>query len=397
MDSLPSPTDNPNSRGRGRGNCSVGTNNNNEDTYQESNNGANENSDILSGHNYGIAGNKSAARNRHTGRALDASDPLSDSASATVPAAPHIKSRNTPHSLLSPSTVSSTASRKGRSAEADTRDGDVARANISMPPSTTKPSAIYKSSQARRPSALTQTSGASTMDGAIARSTAGSPVLTDSERMPILAGAEESHGPGSPQRPADIDLAARSPRSSGTGSDVENHRLSISSIYSLGSTTYNGVGGSAPPSTAGSQTGSVKGYTEKAIPTSAPAVAAIGGSRADITSIATTATDPVSVTTISTAQYPGLGTYSPHSLAPRGDTNQGPLVASSQASQTSQGSATMVSRNSDPLVIGPSSRTTHTARRSRSRTQRRISASTVASSASPNSGSAAPSKERDCR
>lgn len=389
MDSLPAPTDNPNSRGRGRGNCSVGTNNNNEDTHKESNNGANEYSDILSGHNYGIAGNKSAARNLHTGRALNASDPLSDSASATVPAPPHIKSRNTSHSLLSPSTVSSTASRKGRSAEADTRDGDVARANISMPPSTTKPSAIYKSSQARRPSV--------TMDGAIERSTAGSPVLTDLERMPILAGAEESHGPGSPQRPANIDLTARSPKSSGTGSDVGNHRLSISSIYSLGSTTYNGVGGSAPPSIAGSQTGSVKGYTEKAIPTSATAFAAIGGSRADITSIATTATDPVSVTTISTAQYPGSGTYSPHSLAPRGDTNQGPLVAASQASQTSQGSATMVSRNSDPSVIGPSSRTTHTARRSRSRTQRRISASTVASSASPNSGSAAPSKERDCR
>ena len=377
-----------------RGNCSVSNNN-----WNDNSNGANEHSDIISGHNYGITGKNIATSNLDTGPALDASLPLSDSASATVPvqAPPRIEPRTTSHSLFSPSTVSSAASRKGRSAEADTSNGDVGRASISMPQSATKPPAIYNPIESRRPSVWSQKGPASAMDGAIERSSAGSPVLSDFERMPVLAGTQESHASGSPRGSADLDRTTRSPKSSGTGSDVDNHRLSISSIYSLGSTTYSGVGGSAAPSTAGSHAGSVKGHTERAIPTSAPVLAAIGGNRADISSTATTATDLVSVTTISTAQYPGLGTYPPHSLAPRGDTNQGPLVTSSQASQSSQGSATTASRYGDPSVIGATSRTPHTARRSRSRTQRRISASTGASSASPNSERAAPSKERDCR
>jgi len=384
--------------------CSVRNGNaniNDENDDNDNTNGANDRSGILSGHNYGIAGSIGAAHDIDTARSLDASAFLPGSASATVPAPvaapPRIKSRTTSHSLLSPSTVSSTASRKGRSADADTSDVDVGNASISMPASNINPSTIYTPTESRRPSVLSQKSAASTMDGAVERSTAGSPILSDSEGMQVLAGAQERHPTASPRGSADLDLTARSPKSSGTGSDVDNHRLSISSIYSLGSTTYSGVGGSAAPSTAGSHAGSVKGYTERAIPTSSPALATMGGNRGDMSSTATTAINPVSVTTISTAQYPDLGTYPPHSLAPRGDMNQSPLVVSSQASQTSQGSAPLASRNSEPSVIGPSARTTQTARRSRSRTQRRISASTVASSASPNSERAAPSKERDCK
>jgi len=377
-----------------RKDCSISHKKN--DSEDDNNNDANDRSGIVSGHNYGIVGSNIAVRDISSGRSLNAFAPFPGPASATAPDLPRIKSRTTLHSLLSPSTVSSTASRKGRSADADTSDGDVRRANISMPPSTINPSAISQPTDSRHPSVLAQRTAATTMDGPVERSTASSPVLSDSERMPVLTGAQENHSTASPRGSADMDLTARSPKSSGTGSDVDNHRLSISSIYSLGSTTYSGVGGSAAPSTAGSHPGSLKGYTERTILASAPALAAIGGNRADMSSTATTATDPVSVTTISTAQYPGLGTYSPHSLAPIGDTSQSPLVASSQASQTSQGSAATASRYSDPSLIGPSSRTNQTVRRSRSRTQRRISASTVASSASPNSERAAPSKERDC-
>ena len=73
-------------------------------------------------------------------------------------------------------------------------------------------------------------------------------------------------------------------------------RLSLSSLYSLGSVIYNGTTGlsSAPPSATSSVAGSVKsGGSEQPTPT--PISPSLGSAKGDAASMATTATDPVSV------------------------------------------------------------------------------------------------------
>ncbi len=357
---------------------------NSNENYNVSEDGANQRSGILPGQSPGVSGNIVSR---------------SFSANSIGPAPPRIKSRTTSHSLLSPSIISSASSRKGRSTNSDTSDGDVGRASISMPPPATNNSAVYKPSVSRRRSIFSDKGGLSetesTMNGTAENKPGGTPSSSDLERVGNTADAQESPVAGSPSILADHDNALLSSKSLVTSSDVEDKRLSISSLFSLGSTIYSGIGGSAAPSTAGSHPGSMKGYTERPMPASPPTFPVIGNNRVEISSIATTATDPVSVTTVSTSQYPGAGILPPHSLAPKDDTSQVPFHTSPQATQLYHGSAAASSRHSDPLVVGQSSRITQTARRSRSRTQRRISASTIASSASPNSERDGASKERD--
>ncbi|KAL8725240.1 MAG: hypothetical protein Q9166_007479 [cf. Caloplaca sp. 2 TL-2023] len=183
--------------------------------------------------------------------------------------------------------------------------------------------------------------------------------VVDNDKTPNVQTLPASE-PCSPLAP---DSTLKLPPSS-AASDSEGNRLSLSSLYSLGSAIYNGTVGaqSAPPSVTSSNTGSVKSgaFDSTAAPLS-PTRASI---RSDLSASVTTATDPVSVTA-------NAHTQTQVSLSTLKDSTTKPSSFPSARSERWE---------SEPLPRQPLA-----PRRSRSRTKRQASGSTAPSStASPN-------------
>ena len=282
-------------------------------------------------------------------------DPLSrtiNSESAIDP-----KDSTNSRTLLFSSSASSNTSRKGRF-EAGAIDQTIGRASMSMPPPS-KLAASYKTSS--RPSSVLTASEYGTEGDEGSSSVDKSVELTDDlEKTPNIGGGEGrsasvSYGPLTLP-----DAALRPPKAA--SADGESNRMSFSSLFSMGSAVHGGAAGpSAPQSTASSNAGSVKGYVpDQNNTTTGPLSPSLGPGKGDASSAPTTATDPVSVTTTSHRQQPGL--MSP----PR---------------QHSQQNLTVAAKHLESWSTSPLPRSDN---RSRSRTQRRPSGSTAASSASPN-------------
>ncbi|KAL8813382.1 MAG: hypothetical protein Q9223_007056 [Gallowayella weberi] len=234
-----------------------------------------------------------------------------------------------------------------------------------MPPPSSKPASKYKSSS--RLSSLGLPMNSPRREEANVHASQNSPgpsaesavVGGDQDKMPNIQTLPASE-PCSPLAP---DSTLKIPSSLAT-SDSEGNRLSLSSLYSLGSAIYNGTvsAQSAPPSAASSNAGSVKSGTfdPNAVPLS-PTRMSI---RSDLSAPVTTATDPVSVTANARTQ-----TQAPLST-PKDSAHQPNSLSGAKSEQWASDSLPRQS-------LAP--------RRSRSRTKRQPSGSTVPSStASPN-------------
>lgn len=212
------------------------------------------------------------------------------------------------HSLLSAPQNAAAPSRKSRFADAGTTGTNVGRASISMPPPTTKPSSIYKPSAVRRPSAMQNATimkeADTSLDGtAEERAIGDTNGLEELEKTTSLPGTQIGSA-SDPHSPAGLSDTALKPNSNKPGD-----RLSFSSLYSLGSAICGGATGlsSAPQSTASSTAGSIKSVlSEQPAPTPTPLSPSLGAAAdREAASIATTATDPVSVTANSQPLHQG--------------------------------------------------------------------------------------------
>ena len=219
--------------------------------------------------------------------------------------------RSPSHSLLSTSSTPPLANRKSRFVDVGTTSANIGRASISMPPPITKPSSTYKPSASRIPStamAINNDGGTDrTADALIEKNTVDEAAGSDDlEKTPSVVG-QQPHPASEPYTPLTLpDSSLRPPHSTTSNPDLEGNRLSISSLYSLGSTIYSGVtgGSSAPPSAASSNAGSVRGGAlDGSTPSSVPLSPSFGSARGEASSSATTATDPVSVAANSTTQH----------------------------------------------------------------------------------------------
>ncbi|KAL8932813.1 MAG: hypothetical protein Q9216_006661 [Gyalolechia sp. 2 TL-2023] len=277
---------------------------------------------------------------------------------------PPLRSRTPSHTLLHSNLDPSITSRKSRFADAGTTEGSTGRASISMPPPANKPS-TYKPSAIRRPSyglnvgiglekgdkSKSSISGVKQIDQ--------SPVMEDNEQTPNIQTLPASE-PCSPLAP---DSSLKHSASSAT-TENDGNRLSLSSLYSLGSAIYNGTVGvhSAPVSAASSNAGSVKSGSFD--PASVPLSPTRLSVKSDLSAAVTTATDPISVTANAHAQH-----QAPMNLAK----DEAPRPSPVPNSKPDHGESETLPRQ--PLAP----------RRSRSRTKRQASGSTVPSStASPN-------------
>lgn len=220
--------------------------------------------------------------------------------------------RASSHSLLSAPQNTAPPSRKSRFADAGTTGTNVARASISMPPPTTKPSSMYKPSTVRRPSAMQNAmsikEAEASLDGTREEMTVGeSNGLDELEKTTSLPGTQSASAsePHSPVGLSDTALKPLNPNLSKSGD-----RSSFSSLFSLGSAFYSGATGltSAPQSTASSNAGSIKSIlSEQPASTPTPLSPSLGAAaEREAASIATTATDPVSVTAHSQPLHQGL-------------------------------------------------------------------------------------------
>ncbi|KAL8922541.1 MAG: hypothetical protein Q9172_003522 [Xanthocarpia lactea] len=181
----------------------------------------------------------------------------------------------------------------------------------------------------------------------------------DQDNMPSIQTLRASE-PCSPMAP---DSTLKLPPSS-AALDPSGNRLSVTSLYSLGSAIYSGAVGSqsTPPSAASSNAGSVRSGTFD--PTAAPLSPTRTSIRSDLSASVTTATDPVSVTANAhtQAQLP-LNSLRDPSIRP----------------------ASLPGVKSDQWGSEPLPRQPLVPRRSRSRTKRQPSGSTAPSSTtSPN-------------
>ena len=209
------------------------------------------------------------------------------------------------HSLLSAAQGFNGPSRKGRFADAGTVGGNVGRASISMPPPATKPSSIYRPSSVRRPpgsqNTLDSKDSQISLDGMVEDKVYGDAAGLDDTRRsasPHINPVSEPHSPS-----VLSDSCLKPPSSS---LNKPGDRSSFSSLYSIGSAIYNGAAGvtSAPQSAASSNAGSVKSV-EQSTPTPTPISPSLGSNKGEAASIATTATDPVSVTANSPPSHQG--------------------------------------------------------------------------------------------
>ena len=198
-------------------------------------------------------------------------------------ALPLLKSRTTSHSLLSSSSNSSNASRKGRVTEIGVIDGNVGRVSMSMPPpvSMSSPTQRYSKEKSNE-----------------------SQGTKDLDKTPSLSGIGRLSG--SYAALSLPDSAMKPPSSVASAGDYESNRLSYSSLFSMGS--INQSGPSDSPSAASSTAGSVKGTMPDAAYPPAGTITmppTIGSSKGDVLSPPTTAADLVNVTTTSHNQRSG--------------------------------------------------------------------------------------------
>ena len=217
------------------------------------------------------------------------------------------------HSLLSATPNVAPPSRKSRFAHAGTISGNIDRASISMPPPTAKPSSVYKPSDVRRPAASQNASSIKehmidTAEGGTDERSAGdNEVLEDLERSASLPDTQSAPvlEPQSPSVTSDPGLKPPTSNLSKPGD-----RLSFSSLVSLGSALYNGATGlaSAPPSAASSTAGSIKSVvSDPSAQAPTPLSPSLGQAvDKELSSTATTATDPVSVIANSQALHQGV-------------------------------------------------------------------------------------------
>ncbi|KAL8828255.1 MAG: hypothetical protein Q9170_006683 [Blastenia crenularia] len=284
------------------------------------------------------------------------------SASSTRPTPP-LRSRTPSHTLLHSNLDASITSRKSSFADAGTTAGSTGRASISMPPPANKPS-TYKPSVSRRTSTSLMFGLGPEREGQTEKGNEG---VKAEDRSAVTAGdnatpniqALPAFDPCSPLPP---DSTLKLPTSSATV-DGDGNRLSLSSIYSLGSAIYNGTIGahSGPASAASSNAGSVKSGTFD--PIHAPLSPTRLSAKSDLSAPVTTATDPVLVTANAHTQHQVNVTKDEISKS-------SPAVPGLQPDLN--GSETLPRHPPAP-------------RRSRSRTKREASGSTVPSSAaSPN-------------
>ena len=214
--------------------------------------------------------------------------------------------RSPSHSLLSAPSNVVLPSRKSRFADVGAVGGDIGRASISMPPPTTKPPSIYRPASSRRPTTLLSTmdvkDGETGLDGTTEENIVGDPaVLQDLEKTTSLPGSQGAivTDANSPSVPLESGLKPPS-----SGLNKPGDRLSLSSLYSLGSAIYGAAGlSSAPQSATSSNAGSIKSAaSEQATPTPTNISQSLGSAKG---ASATTATDPISVTANSQPQHQG--------------------------------------------------------------------------------------------
>ena len=203
--------------------------------------------------------------------------------------------RSSSHSLLSASSKSA-VHRKSRFADAGAIGGSVERASVSMPPPSSKSAAKYTAGQVRHHANTLQamdSKGVGAIDDQTARASPAMEVLqkTTSSTESHVSAPEISLSDSS-------EVSVRAPQAN---MSWPGDRLSISSIYSLGSAVIGGVTGAA--SSQQSATSSNPGSVKSGVELQAPAVAAtlplspsMGSAKAEAIAPATTATDPVLVT-----------------------------------------------------------------------------------------------------
>ncbi|KAL8651507.1 MAG: hypothetical protein Q9210_003210 [Variospora velana] len=300
------------------------------------------------------------------------------SASFTRPTPP-LRSRTPSHTLLHSALNAPAGSRKSRFADAGTSEGKTGRASISMPPPANKPS-TYKPSPSRQFSGNLTMNLLAEKEQNSSSSTGGLKAADQSALIEDFESNVQTIPASEPCSPLPPDSILKPPTSS-TAIDSEGNRLSLSSLYSLGSALYNGTLGvqSAPASTASSNAGSVKSGIFD--PSSVPLSPTRASFRSDLSASVTTATDPVSVTANTHPQH--QGSYLPSfverlanasDLVPLNTTKDETLRLNALSASQSEG---LGGESLPRQPLAP--------RRSRSRTKRQASGSTVPSStASPN-------------
>ena len=271
----------------------------------------------------------------------------SDSPNLPV-AIPRLRTGTTASHNLSASHAPSPASRKGRYAEPSITDTDSELASLSMPPPFVTKSRTSSTYSLRNPATLE-----SARQGGISPSrTSRDDFAVDDTDTPKLA----------PGKMADdlrhSSLPDPALRAAPSLSDLGSKRMSVSSMYSLGSVRAGGA-----PSSAASASGSDAGGSISRGP---------GGSlspnNGSVTSHPETSTSAISVLTSSSNQFGSQGTANGHQLTTRETPSHAAEIAKRNAA--SRGEAMP---RSQPDA------------RSRSRAKRRFSGSTAASSHSPSS------------
>lgn len=307
-----------------------------------------------------------------------------------IPQSPQTASGSAPHVLLCSSPSSAERKRKSRSVDADTSTSPVIRESTSISPAfnTAIASRISPTYPPASPLSSVAVGHQPSLE-AIEPSGLPGKFVMPSERK---NGAENTLRFGGSEGNLESLASADQPpagrrlsKATRQGGDGEGNRLSFSSLLSYSSAIYsNATGASDVPSVASSNAGSLKsgtgdpsGYRNGIMPQAK-------ANKADLLSGATTATDPISVTTSSQTRQAGLtfedqqsrASSTPSSLT---GTMDPPRISGSNAQNVSVRNLEIRGSNSLPRLANPVPD-----RRSRSRTQRRPSGSTIASSASPN-------------
>lgn len=275
------------------------------------------------------------------------------------------------------SSASSIISRKGRSAE-PVSSGHVERASISMPPPAVKP--INRQYSAGRPVPVQSDS----------QLVAGPDSQKEKTNKSIEEGRSSTSTQDGIREPPTTShsLTQTQPHALLHSAKVMEHendhkRLSINSVYSLGSAIYNGAKGIAS-SYAGSVSESEPDGSEHVSSVSRTMLTFVETVRADGSTVGTTtAASSLSVTTAS--HTGGLSTSPPHVLS----TEQYASSLPNTTLSAPQGSTIHVSPSAQSLHWSSSVRQSisqSVARsRSRTRTSRRISGTNTTNSASPGS------------
>ncbi|KAJ5040550.1 uncharacterized protein L3040_006203 [Drepanopeziza brunnea f. sp. 'multigermtubi'] len=293
--------------------------------------------------------NTTANINSDTTTTATAAAAAAASTASTASTSGTSRPRKTSHSLSSAAGLHPQATRKSRYAEPGTTDTHADRANISMPPPQRRPS-VAKS---RTSSTYSQRSSVPDLRPGligVGRRRSRDDCAVEDFDTPRLSPGNMADETKHSQLP---DPALR-PRPSMP--EVDQKRMSVSSMYSLSSARAGGVPSSVT-SANGSEQGAAIG-TRSASGTLSPSMK---GSQAEI------GTSAVSVTTSSTSQYGSQG-HAGHQLTPR---------------ETPHNATEIAKRNA--LQRGETGPRTQPPGRSRSRAKRRLSGSTGASSHSPSS------------